>query len=175
MLPIKTWAALVDDLREQIKQKEEEIKQLEAQAAAYKKELETTQSAKNTLNNQLAAIASRIKKIQNDISITSTKITTTSLKIEELSLDIDETQDQIDKKKQEISNALQVLFEYDEESLMETILTKKNLSDFLNQVHYLETLEENVHKNMLALQEMKKELEQDKELLPSTKKTNSLP
>lgn len=162
LLPIKTWAALVDDLRDQIKQKEEEIKQLEAQAAAYKKELETTQSAKNTLNNQLAIIASRIKKIQNDISITSAQITTTSLKIDELSLDIDETQDGIDKKKQEISNALEVIFEYDKESLIETILTKKNLSDFLSQVHYLESLEESVHQNMLALQEMKKGLEQNK-------------
>ena len=162
LLPNIASASLIDDLQEQIRQKEEEIKQLEQQAAAYKKELETTQSQKNTLNNQLATIASRIKKLQNDISITSTKISSTTLQIEELSLDIGEKQDEIDKKKQEISIMIQALYEYDQESLMEIILMKQSLSEFINQVHYLESLQKNVHKNMLALQEMKKNLEQEK-------------
>lgn len=159
LLPQITRASLVDDLKQQIEQKEQEIKQLEAQAAAYKKELQSTQSAKNTLNNQLATIASRIKKLQNDISITSAKISSTTLKIEELSLDIDEKQDEIDKKKKEISDVLQVLAEYDHESLMEIVLTKTNLSDFVNQVRYLESLEETIQENMTALQSIKKDME----------------
>ena len=162
LLPINTWAALVDDLREQIKQKEIEIKQLEEQAAAYKKELESAQSQKNTLNNQLALIASRIKKLQNDISITNSKISATGLKIEELSLDINEKQDWIDKKKAEIANIIQVLAEYDNESFLEVILMKQSLSEFVNEVRYLETLEDEVHKIMLALQETKRNLEQEK-------------
>jgi len=162
LLPPIASASLIDDLQEQIRQKEEEIKQLEQQAATYKKELETTQSQKNTLNNQLTTIASRIKKLQNDISITSTKISSTTLQIEGLSLDIGEKQDEIDKKKQEISIMIQALYEYDQESLIETILMKNSLSDFVNQVHYLETLQENVHKNMLVLQELKKNMEQEK-------------
>lgn len=162
LLPQISRASLVNDLKAQIEQKEQEIKQLEAQAAAYKKELQGAQSAKNTLNNQLAAIASRIKKLQNDISITSAKISSTTLKIEELSLDIDEKQDEIDKKKKEISDIIQALAEYDHESLMEIVLTKANLSDFMNQVRYLESLEETIHENMTALQAIKKDMEGQK-------------
>ena len=162
LLPQISRASLVDDLKQQIEQKEQEIKQLEAQAAAYKKELESTQGAKNTLNNQLATIASRIKKLQNDIYITSAKISSTTLKIEELSLDIDEKQDEIDKKKKEISDVIQVLAEYDNESLMEIILTESNLSDFVNQVRYLESLEESIQENMTALQSIKKDMEGQK-------------
>ncbi|MBU4284664.1 peptidoglycan DD-metalloendopeptidase family protein [Patescibacteria group bacterium] len=162
LLPQISRASLVNDLKVQIEQKEQEIKQLEAQAAAYKKELETTQSAKNTLNNQLATIASRIKKLQNDIYITSARISSTTLKIEELSLDIDEKQDEIDKKKKEISDVIQVLAEYDNESLMEIVLTKASFSDFLNQVRYLESLQESIQENLTALQSIKKDMESQK-------------
>jgi len=161
---------LVDDLREQIQQKEEEIKKLEEQAAAYKKELEGAQSQKNTLKNQLATIESRIKKLQNDISITNTRISTTTLKIEEINLDIIEKQDNIDKKKSEISNMIQVLAEYDHESFLETILMKQSLSEFVSQIRYLENLQESVHKNMLELQETKKALEQEKNIATEQKK-----
>ena len=170
LFPVYGRAVLVDDLREQIQQKEDEIKKLEEQAAAYKKELETTQSQKNTLNNQLAIIASRIKKLQNDISITTAKISTTNLKIEELTLDINEKQDNIDKKKAETSNLLQVLAEYDHESFLETILMKPSLSDFVNQIRYLETLQDSIYKNILELQALKQGLEQDKNTATEQKK-----
>lgn len=162
LMPSFSWASLVDDLQAQIEQKEQEIKQLEAQAAVYKKELESTQSAKNTLNNQLATIASRIKKLQGDISVTSARISATSLKIEQLSLDIDQKQDEIDKKRKEISDLIQVLAEYDRESLIEIVLTKASFSDFINQVRYLELLQESIQKNITDLLGMKKNMEQEK-------------
>jgi murein DD-endopeptidase MepM/ murein hydrolase activator NlpD len=153
---------LVDDLQSQINQKEQEIKQLEAQAAAYQKELDSTQSQKNTLSNQLNTIASRIRALQAEISVTTGKISATSLKIDSLSLDIQLKQDEIDKKKKEISDLLQVLAEYDRESLIEIILTQNNLSDFINQIHYLETLHENIQKIITDLQNMKKDMQTQK-------------
>ncbi|OGZ31807.1 MAG: hypothetical protein A2V69_00930 [Candidatus Portnoybacteria bacterium RBG_13_40_8] len=155
-------ASLIDDLRSQIDQKEQEIKKLEAQAAAYKKELESAQGQKNTLKSQLALIQSRITKLRNDISITGAKIDNASLKIEELTLDIGEKQNEIDKRKDSLATMIQTLYEYDDESLIEMVLVKNSFSDFLNQVHYLETIQENVYKNLLAFQELKKELEGDR-------------
>jgi murein DD-endopeptidase MepM/ murein hydrolase activator NlpD len=155
-------ASLIDDLRSQIDQKEQEIKKLEAQAAAYKKELESAQSQKNTLKNQLALIQSRITKLRNDISITGAKIDNSSLKIEELTLDIGEKQNEIDKRKESLATMIQILYEYDDESLIEMVLVRNSFSDFLNQVHYLETVQKNVHQDLLAFQELKKGLEQDR-------------
>jgi len=163
ILPIITQAAsLIDDLRSQIDQKEQEIKKLEAQAAAYKKELETAQSQKNTLNNQIALIQSRVAKLRNDISITGAKIDNASLKIEELTLDIGEKQNEIDKRKESLATMIQILYEYDDESLIEMALVKNSFSDFLSQVYYIETIQKNVHKDLLAFQELKKQLEGDR-------------
>jgi len=155
-------ATSIEDFKAQIEQKEQEIKQLEQQAAAYKKELEGTQSQKNTLNNQLATIANRIKALQADISVTTGKISATSLKIESLKLDINVKQDEIDKKRKEISDVIQILAENDRESLMEIVLTKASFSDFVNQVRYLELLQENVQKNITDLQNIKKDMEAQK-------------
>jgi len=155
-------ASLIQDLKSQIDSKQQEIQKLEEQAAAYKKELENAQSQTSTLKNQIATIDSRIKKIQNDISITTAKIDSTSLKIEELSLNIMEKQNDIDKKKDSIASMIQVLYEYDQTSLMEMVLTKSTFSELLDQVHYLETIQGDVYKDMLAYQELKRGLEDNK-------------
>ena len=162
LLPISGWASLIDDLREQIDKKAQEIQKLEQQAATYKKELETAQAQKSTLQNQLSLIESRIKKLRNDIYITTAKIDNASLKIEQLGLDIEEKENEIDKRKDSISIMVQTLYEYDQESLLELILTRNRFSDFLSQVHYIELLQANVHQDMMALQELKKGLEQEK-------------
>lgn len=163
LMPPLTWAtSLIDELRVQIDQKEQEIKKLEAQATAYKKELEGTQAQKNTLANQLKLIQNRISKLRNDISITTAKIENSTLKIEELTLDIEEKENEIDKRKQSLASMIQTLYEYDNESLIEMVLIKNNFSDFLSQVHYLETLQENVHRDLLAFQGLKKQLEYDR-------------
>lgn len=161
-VPNISSATLVDDLQTQIQQKQQEIERLEQQATEYKKQLETTQNQKDTLNNQISLIDARVKKLQNDISITSTQISAATLKIEELSLDIDQKQNEIDKKNKEISDAIQTLAEYDRESLMEIVLSRTDFSDFINQVRYLELLQENVQKDITELKTIKSNMEQDK-------------
>ena len=161
-LPSISSASPVDDLQAQIDQKQQEIKQLEQQATEYKNQLENTQNQKDTLTNQILTIETRIKKLQNDISITSAQISSTTLKIEELSLDIDQKQDEIDKKEKAVSDTIQILAEYDRESLMEIILTRTDFADFINQIHYLELLQENIQKDITELKTIKTGMEQDK-------------
>ncbi len=156
------WASLIDNLQEEIDQKEQEIKELEEKAAQYREELKGAQSQKSTLQNQLSTIESRIKKLRNDIYITSARIDNASLKIEHLSLDIDEKENEIDKKKDSIAAMIQTLYEYDQESLIEIVLIKNTFSEFLNQVHYIELLQENVHKDLVVLQGLKIILEEEK-------------
>jgi murein DD-endopeptidase MepM/ murein hydrolase activator NlpD len=162
LLPIISRAVLIDDLKQQIQQKEDEIKKLEEQAAAYRKELESAQSQKNTLKNQISTIESRVAKLKNDISITTARIGNASLKIEEITLDIGEKENEINKRKDSLANMLQTLYEYDQESLMELILMRASFSDFLTQVHYLETVQKNVQEDLAAFMDLKKQLEGQK-------------
>ena len=161
-LPFGARAALIDNLKDQISQKEEEIRQLEQQAAAFKKSLQDAQSKKSTLKNQISLIEERIKKLKNDISLTNAKISSASLQIDKISLDISDKENDIGKRETSIGLMIQSLYESDGESLMETVLTKSSLSDFLNQVRYLETLQLNVYNELTRIKELKKELESQK-------------
>jgi len=162
LLPINVVAESIDNLKDQIRQKELEIIALEQQAEQYKAGLKDSQAKKNTLQNQVNIIKGRINKLRNDIAITNNKIDTAGLKIEELSLNIDEKQNEIDKRKDGIGEMLQALYESDQESLIEIVLIENNFSNFLNQVHYLELLQKNVHNELIVLQELKAEMKEQK-------------
>jgi len=156
-------ASLLDDLNQQIKNKEAEIQQLEEQAATYKESLKGIQDQKNTLANQLATIEARVKKLRADINVTSAKISTANLQIEELSLEIYEKTQQIDENKDNIAGIIRTLYEYDKKTILELVLENKNFSDFLNQVQYVELVQKNIQKYLESLKELKSDLENRKQ------------
>ncbi len=169
ILPFIVEASLIDDLKNQIKQKEEEIKQLEEQARAYQQGLQETQQQKNTLQNQLATIESRLKKLKTDINITSAKISTANLQIEELNLEIYDKTRQIEKRKENIAGIVRTIYEYDGKTFVELILENNDFSDFLGQIEYIELLQKNLQKDLESLKTLKLNLENQKQEIESRK------
>lgn len=162
LIPLGGWASLLDDLKQQIKEREEEIRQLEEQAEAYQQNLKETQQQKNTLQNQLNVIQGRINKLRADINITSVRIFTASLQIEELTLEIYEKTKKIEEHKENIAGIIRTIYEYDERTFLELILENKKLSDFLSQVQYIELLQKNVQEDLESLKTLKITLEEQK-------------
>ncbi len=162
-LPALSKASLLDDLKQQIKEREEEIRELEEQAKAYQQSLKETQQQKNTLQNQLNTIEARIKKLRADINITSAKISTANLQIETLTLEIYDKTKQIDQHKESIAGIIRTIYEYDGKTLLELILENERFSDFLSQVEYIELLQKNIQKDLESLKALKLELENQKQ------------
>lgn len=162
MTPQVVRASLLDDLKQQIKEREAEIKQLEEQAKVYQQTLKETQQFKNTLQNQLNIIETRIKKLRADINVTSAKISAANLQIEELNLEIYDTTNKIVENKKSIAGIIRVLYEYDEKTLLELILENNQFSDFLTQVEYIELLHKNVEKDLESLKKLRLTLDEQK-------------
>jgi len=166
-------ASLIDDIKKEISEKEEKIKQLQEQASDYSDNLQETRQKKNTLENQLYILKSRIGKLRTDINITSTlrtdinitstKISRSNLQIEELNLEIYQKNQEIDSHKKNIAGIIRTLYEYDNRSMLELILENEKFSEFLNQVQYIELLQENVQKDLESLKIIKAEVEKQKE------------
>ena len=169
-LPQLSKASLLDDLKQQIKEKEAEIKQLEEQATEYQQNLKETQQQKNTLQNQLATIEARLKKLRADINVTSAKISTANLQIEELTIEIYSKTEEIEGHKKNIAGIIRTIYEYDNKTLLELILENKSFSDFLNQVEYIELLQKNIQKDLESLKNLKLELENQKQQIETQKK-----
>ena len=162
LLPAIVNASILDDLKEQIKEREEEIKQLEEQANEYQQNLKQSQQQKNTLQNQLAVVGARIQKLRADINITSVRISASSLKIEELTLEIYEKTQKIEKHKDNIAGIIRTIYEYDEKTLLELILENDKFSDFLTQIEYIELLQKNVQNDLESLKAFKSALEEQR-------------
>lgn len=162
LLTVNVNAGILEDLKQQIKEREEEIKQLEEQAAAYKQDLKETQQKKNTLQNQLAVIEARIRKLRADINVTSVKISTAKLQIEELTLEIYEKTKKIEEHKENIAGIIRTIYEYDEISLLELVLENNKFSDFLSQIQYIELLQKNIQRDLESLKALKSILEEQR-------------
>jgi len=168
-LPIISRAGILDDLKQQIEEKNKEIEQLEEQARQYQKTLKQTQQQKNTLQNQLNVIQGRINKLRADINVTSAQISRANLQIEELTLQIYEKENQIEKHKENIAGIIRTIYEYDEKTLLELVLENEKLSDFLNQLEYIELLQKNVQKDLQSLKALKSALEEQKSEIEAQK------
>ncbi len=168
--PVLTRASLLDDLKQQIKEKEEEIKQLEEEAKKYQQELQETRQKKATLQNQLYIIETRIRKLKTDIQVTSAKISSLNLQIEELNLEIYEKTKKIENYKKSIGGIIRTIYEYDTKTTLELMLETKKLSEFLNQLEYINQLQKNIQNDLTSLKNLKIVLEEQKTELENKKR-----
>ncbi len=162
LIPAKGKASLIDELKQQIKEKEEAIQELQKQANQYKNSLQDTQKKENTLENQIYIINTRINKLRADINITENRISTATLQIEELNLEIYEKEQKIKQHKTNIAGIIRTINEYDNRSMLEMVLEIERFSEFLNQVRYIELLQKNVQKDLESLKALKAEMQKQK-------------
>jgi len=153
------FAAEIDDLRLQIESKQGEIQQLEKQIAAYKEQIKNQQSTASTLSKQVANMEAQIRKLQAEIQLTQTQISAASLKIEGLKIDINARNIEIQKQKDNLSETIRAINDFDQETSISLVLKNENFSDFLNQMQFVESLQQGLQAKLDEIKTLKKELE----------------
>lgn len=152
-------ASLIDDIKKQIAEKESEMKVLEQKSKEYQSSITTTKQQQRTLNQNIANLNTQIDYLNNQIKITENKIDQTSLLIKKLKIEISKQEDSINNQKIYIASAIQTINQYDNSNTIELLLKNRNFSDLLSQMDYVESLEEELQKNLDALQLAKEKLE----------------
>jgi len=160
--PTIIWAALTDDLQNEINQKQAQIEELEKQIAEYNKLVQSTKTQGATLKAEITRLGNQIKKLEAEIRLTQTKISQASLKIQGLTSDIETQNLEIEKQKNSLGQIIRSIDEYDQEDAFTIIFRTENLSDFLNQVQYLENLQSGVQEKLLAIRQLKERMEGQK-------------
>ncbi|MBI4128978.1 MAG: peptidoglycan DD-metalloendopeptidase family protein [Parcubacteria group bacterium] len=156
------FGARVDDLKEQILQKERVIRELEAQAAAYKKEIAAREREAQTLQNQIRLLDARIRQLATEITITEDRIEQTNLQIAELEVEITQKEAEIQREKLFIGEAIRSIHSQDEQPVLATLLGEPTLSAVFNQMQYTETLQSSLQEALDVVQELKVQLETEK-------------
>lgn len=159
MPAIFTDASLIDDLKKRIADREQELKQLEQKSKEYKSNITSSQKQQKTLKQNIQDLTDELNYLNNQILITATKIDQTDLLIKKLKLEISKQEESIEATKIYIASTIQTINQFDETSTLELLLRNRNFSDFLSQTDYIESLEEEIQKDLDSIQLLKSKLE----------------
>jgi len=160
--PVITLATVADDLQNQIDQKEAQIQALEKQIAEYQAIVKNSQSQGATLKLQISKMETQIKKLESEVKLTQTQISQTNLKIQGLTSDIQTQSIALEKQKTDLGQIIRTINEYDQEDPFSLVLKNDNFSDFLNQVQYIDSLQNNVQSKLLEIKDFKSQMEVQK-------------
>ena len=149
----------VKDLNRQIQLKKEEAKKIKARQEKYAQTLKEKQREKISLIGQLAILDNHLAKSELDIEKVQTDISITDLEIKKIDAEIKEINEQTVEEKDHLASILRLLYKQDQASALEIILLNDNLSEFLNQIKYIEDINGAIGKSLDILKANKEQSE----------------
>jgi len=170
LIPIAfSCAQNIQNLRNQINQKNSEIDNLEKEIASFQSQLDNLGQQKSSLSNSIKQLDLTRKKLVADISITQKKIDKTNLTIESLSSDIGNKEDKITNNIESISSGIRNTNEFEQDNIVGILLSQDNFTTTWNDLSDIVTVRENIRKNITQLKEIKGKLEDTKKETVSAK------
>lgn len=156
----------------QAAQNEDEKKALEAQLAEYENQIIEIEKAITQTKKQGTNLQSEIKRLESQIAKLNLQIKAVNLTLSKLDSEISNTQGQInqteskiDFNKKNLSQLLQVLYENDNQSLVEVLFKNPQLSDFFGDLNNMLAVQDNLRIVIIKVVEARQELMGQKEIL----------
>ncbi|MDD3386654.1 MAG: hypothetical protein PHX92_01850 [Candidatus Pacebacteria bacterium] len=103
-------------------------------------DLTKTNAEKNTLKNQINSLSQRIKDLDYQIYQSNLAIKSLDFQAKDTEKSISETEVEIENQKKKIALIIREVNEQNQKSLIEILITSKTISDFFDNLVYLETL-----------------------------------
>lgn len=159
----------VSQLKSEIDRLEQEIQRLQQEQDQYRKNISGTQAQAKSLQNEINNLTNQVKYLENQVNLTSFSINKTSTEISEAEKEIYDTQEHIDVQKKAVARAILFLDRQDNETLLVSLLKNENISDFLRQEQYANSLNASLVDLIEDLKSSKNELERYRSRLESKK------
>lgn len=157
----ETPSGEISELNEELKTRREEIEVLKRQAEEYREKVIAHRNESFTLKNQLLILDSQIAKISIEIQAKTQEIEITKLDIRQIEGRILQLKKKIGTQKERIAEILRVIYQNEAKSELEILLLNDSLSDFFNQVQYIENLHDGLHRGLVELKAARAELESE--------------
>jgi peptidoglycan hydrolase CwlO-like protein len=150
---------------------EAELAQLEVEIANLEKDITKTEQQKATLQNKIKILQNQIKKLDLQISQSNIVIKDLGYQIKDTEVSIQETSLEIQDSKEKLSAILKSIYEEDQRSIVE-VLVSEGLDDFFDNLVALEALNEknkellsNIKSLKISLEEQRVALDDEKDSL----------
>lgn len=158
-LAITAHAATLEEIRNQISDRNDEIRKLETQINAYQKELQTIGQTSRSLQSEIARLETTRKKLAADIQVTEQKIIKTNLAIEQLTLEIGNKGQTLERRRAAVEESLRQWRRLQDLSPVEIVLRYNHFSDILTELGALAAFQRQLEQDIFLVSKLKSELE----------------
>lgn len=159
ILPHPARAAVIDELKEKIADRNRKIADLEKEIAAYQKQIETTGKQATSLASAIRSLELERKRLLTEIRVTENKIESVSLNLQELAVDIEDKENRIEDNLDAIAETIKEINAMDAVSFVENVLTYESVSDIIHQTNTLAQIQESITERLGELRDLKSALE----------------
>ncbi len=155
------WATgqTADELRQQIDAKQKELSAINKKISDYQGQINANQKQANTLKNQISTINLEIAKAQAEIEATDNQVDATNLEIADVTNKIVETQKDIETQKNVLRALIADINDLDQRSPLEIALENDNFQQFLDQVQYNSSVQQQSQETLSKIKQLQADLE----------------
>lgn len=165
----------IKNLNTQIENQRKQLEFVQSQQKQYSSLIKKKEQEQSTLKDQLDILDDRASMVELEIEAAKIEISKNNLETRKIAIDIDNNNKTIEKEKNHISNLLKLLYKQNRTTPIEILLLNNSLTDFINQVKYLENTNDELSQSLSSLEKSKEQLEkQEKILQEKEEKLNEL-
>ncbi len=158
------FSANLNELQEQIKEKQSALEKLEKEEKKYNEELSKTQTEKKTLSNEIYRIRNEINGLNFKIKVNEAQIETLGLELKKLNIESQSTEEKIELKKVVLAKSLRSLYDLEKtDTAIGIILTDNELSDKMLGIENVLGFGETIKEDLSELKDLKNRLEEQQE------------
>lgn len=166
-----TEAQILDPQKiiEQRETLEQELQALEIQIQGYQELIKGKQREATTLERDIAILDAQIDKLRLEIRAREITINKLTLGIKERKASIEELLEKSKNLKESLAELLERIYEIEQSSLVELILSEQSLTDFFRELDSYEAIQLSLQDSLFSLKESNKRLGREKKSLENQK------
>ena len=141
--------------------KKNELSQIQNQIKDLENGLEEKKSKVNTLNDQIGYYDIAISTVAQEIDLTVLQIEKLQSEIKALNQEIKKTEKKLRQAQDLLKDYLTEIYSQGKTSALEMIVSSNNISEYMNQMEYTETLQEKVNNQVSKIKDIKASLDKN--------------
>lgn len=157
--PLHTNALTAEEIKRNIEEKNVQIDNLNKEIKKLDEQIKTTSEEGKNLQGAIQILDSSGKKLDKELTVTKEKISTTALTIQELEIEIEKGEEGIQRNLDAITSTIKTLRESDDVTLIESVLTNRNLGDVWDNFESITRFQGAAKESADKIRELKKQLE----------------
>lgn len=153
------FADIISGYQQQIQARKDAIAQMRSQMDAYQKQIDAQHQQAVSLSGQLAILENKVAKTKLDIRANQEEIDATNLEIADLQAQIQDKTKKIMSQRAMVGEHLRVISKSDARSSLDVLLTQNTISEFFNDVQFLQQSQRELQDAIKVAKTLKTDLE----------------